>query len=213
MFCDIPLYRSSEMYKKIIFIILSISFIFSNNEIYGIHPSLQSVFIPGWGQTTLKNKKHANTFISIEFALWTAYLGSYTFSKHQKNQYQSFAANHASVNPKNKNHNYWVDIGNYIDIDHHNEEHLRWRNFDQLYAEEDSWYWDSNHNMEKFENMRINSDLMKKNCKYILGAIPLNHIISAIDSLYLLRSLEGNKITFSPFFGKQQTGLRLLIEL
>ena len=29
-------------------------------------------------------------------------------------QYQSYAAEYAGVNPKNKNHKYWVDIGNYI---------------------------------------------------------------------------------------------------
>ena len=49
-----------------------------------MHPSLQSFLFPGWGQTTLNNKKHARTFTFIELTLWATYLGSYTFSKHQK---------------------------------------------------------------------------------------------------------------------------------
>ena len=201
------------MYKNFVVILFLLNISVLSNKIFGMHPSLQSAVMPGWGQTTLKNKKHARAFAFIEFTLWTTYIGSYTFSNHQKNKYRSFATKHASVNPENKNHNYWVDIGNYIDIEHHNEEHLRWRTFDQLYAEKDKWYWDSYENMKKFESMRINSDLLKKNCEYILGAITLNHIISAIDSLYITRTRDVNKITIYPLLGKYQNGLKLLIRI
>ena len=201
------------MHKKIVLIIFSCCFFVHSNNTHGMHPSLQSFLFPGWGQTTLNNKKHARTFTFIELTLWATYLGSYTFSKHQKFQYQSFAANHASVNTEYKNHDYWVDIGNYIDIDHHNEEHLRWRIFDELYTEKDSWYWDSHRNMKKFENMRIKSDMLKKNCEYIIGAMTLNRILSAIDSLYLLRSLKTKKIAFFPIIGEKQNGLKFVFKI
>ena len=201
------------MHKKIVLIIFSCCFFVQGSNTYGMHPSLQSFLFPGWGQTTLNNKKHARTFTFIELPLWATYLGSYTFSKHQKFQYQSFAANHASVNTEYKNHDYWVDIGNYIDIDHHNEAQLRGRIFDELYTEKDSWSWDSHRNMKKFENMRIKSDMLKKNCEYIIGAIALNRILSAIDSLYLLRSLQTEKIAVFPIIGEKQNGLKFVINI
>ena len=52
-----------------------------------------------------------------------------------------------------------------------------------------------------------------KNCEYILGAITLNHIISAIDSLYKTRTRDVNKITIYPLLGTYQNGLKLLIRL
>ncbi len=106
-----------------------------------------------------------------------------------------------------------VDIGNYIDINHHNEEHLRWRSFDEIYDDKDKWYWDSHENMKIFESMRINSDILQKNCEYILGAITLNHIISAIDSLYLIRSKKSNELTVLPILSRHQNGLQFLIWL
>ena len=52
-----------------------------------------------------------------------------------------------------------LHIGNYIDHDAHNSEHSRWRNFNELYYENDGWQWDSLSSMEKFENYRIKSDI------------------------------------------------------
>ena len=77
-------------------------------------------------------------------------------------QYQSFAIEHAGVDDRDKNHKYWVDIGNYIDMEHHNSEHLRWRYIDELYSETDAWNWDTRKNIKKFESMRIKSDMLAK---------------------------------------------------
>ena len=155
---------------------------------------MQSFLFPGWGQTTLNNKKHARTFTVIELTLWATYLGSYTFSKHQKLQYQSFAANHASVNSAHKNHDYWVDIGNYLSLEYHNEEHLRWRQINDIYDQEFNWAWKSKNHMRKFEKMRIESDQFIKFGEYTLGMITLNHIISSINSLYLTKLNDDLKI-------------------
>ena len=61
--------------------------------------------------------------------------------------------------------------------------------------------------------MRIKSDMLKKNCEYIIGAITLNRILSAIDSLYLLRSLQTKKIVFFPIIGVEQNGLKFVIKI
>ena len=180
-------------------------------ESFELNPILKSALIPGWGETVLDNNKRARFFSTIELSLWTTCLATYTFSYHQMLQYQSFAVEHAGVDVTGKNHKYWVDIGNYIDLEHHNAEHLRWRIMDELYDQGDAWVWDSASNMKKFEAMRINSDLLAKRGMDILVAVAVNHIISAIDALYLSRLVEIESVAVLPMFGNNSHGLKLQI--
>ena len=124
-------------------------------------------------------------------------------------QYQSFAVEHAGVDAENKDHKYWVDIGNYIDIDQHNSEHLRWRYLDEIYDESDRWLWDNKNNMKNFESMRIRSDMLAKTGEYVIGAIIMNHLLSAIDTLYLLRLKKENDVTIIPIIKESNYGLML----
>ena len=178
-------------------------------ESFELNPILKSALIPGWGETVLDNNKRARFFSTIELSLWTTCLATYTFSYHQMLQYQSFAIEHAGVDARDKNHKYWVDIGNYIDMEHHNSEHLRWRYIDELYSETDAWNWDTRNNMKKFESMRIKSDMLAKTGEYIIGGIVMNHILSAIDSLYLIRLNKVDNMTIIPMFDKDSYGLVL----
>ncbi len=196
------------MIKIILFLFISLL----NGQNIIIHPFIKSAILPGWGETSLNSKKRAYTFSFIELSLWTSYLGAYSFSFNQKRQYETFAAEHAGVNINGKNHSYWVDIGNYIDMGQHNAEHLRWRLIDEVYdQEDDKWTWDSKENMKKFETMRINSDMLLKTSEYILGAITLNHILSSIDSLYLSRLKREKEFSFYPLIGIYKNGLQLII--
>jgi len=191
--------------------ILLIFFLFGTLHSQTIHPFIKSGILPGWGEISVNKKNRARTFTFIEISLWTSFIGAHAFSFHQARQYEAFAVEHAGVVVESKNHNYWVDIGNYLDIEDHNSEHLRWRLMDEIYDETDKWEWDSRANMKKFETMRIKSDLLLKMSEYILGAITLNHVISAIDALYLTRLMENNKISFYPMLEKDNNGLQIVI--
>ena len=199
------------MFKRLI-----ITFILSSvamGKPFELNPVLKSSLIPGWGEAVLENNKRARLFSSIELSLWTACLATYTASYHQMLQYQSFAVEHAGVDADNKDHKYWVDIGNYIDIDQHNSEHLRWRYLDEIYDESDRWLWDNKNNMKNFESMRIRSDMLAKTGEYVIGAIIMNHLLSAIDTLYLLRLKKENDVTIIPIINESNYGLMLSFRL
>jgi len=197
------------VFKKTIIALLFSGILLSKTP--RIHPVVRSAILPGWGETTLGNTKRAKIFTLTEVTLWTACLGVYTFSYHQALVYESFASEHAGVDVNGKNHKYWVDIGNYIDLEHHNAEHLRWRKMDELYDQGDVWVWDSASNMKKFEAMRINSDLLAKRGMDILVAVAVNHIVSSIDALYLFRLKKIESVAVLPMFGKNSRGLKLQI--
>ena len=174
------------MSKKITVII---TFLFLLSNLNGakikLHPAVKSGLFPGWGEVSLSKSSQSRFFILLEITLWSSCMGLYQFSNHKKLQYQSYAAKYAGVNPKNKNHKYWVDIGNYINLEQHNAEHLRWRYINDLYDNNYSWSWQSKYHMKKFEKMRIESDMLLKYGEYVIGMITLNHIVSSINSLYL----------------------------
>ena len=183
------------MLKKIISILIFISFISSlKANGYKIHPSLKSALIPGMGESSLSKTTQSKFFNLVELTLWSTFLGFQNFSNHKRLQYKSYAAKYAGISTENKNLKYWVDIGNYLSLNDHNEEHLRWRQINDIYNEEFNWSWKSRRHMEKFEKMRINSDKLAKYGQYTLGLITLNHIVSSINALYLSRLKDDLKI-------------------
>ena len=182
--------------KKIFIIVFLNCFLIGNNDIF--NPVIKSAIIPGWGELSLGNKKRSRVFFIIEAGLLVSGFGSYIFSKNQIKNYQSFSANHAGINIKDKNHKYWVDIGNYDSYLDYNEEHLRFREPDDLYYFADQWSWDSKINRENFKKMRINADLLTRQMNFIFGALFINRIISSIDVLYLKRLKTNPTFTIIP---------------
>ena len=195
------------MHKNIIKIIFYVSLLVYAKD-NRIHPFVKSTIIPGWGEKSLGKNDRARFFFNTEVSLWTIFVGTYTYANHTKRKYIAYAADHAGIISKGKTQKYWVDIGNYIDHRSHNSEHLRWRNINELYDEEDGWEWDSASRMEIFEDYRIKSDILFKTSGYVVGAIVLNRIISSINVLYLINLENINSISFHPLINKEHYGLQ-----
>ena len=150
-------------------------------------PVVKSLVLPGWGEYSLDNQIRGRIFVLSETVLLLAILGSYSVAQRQETEYKAYAAEHAGIDPIGKDRQFWVDIGNYSSLSTFNEEHLRWRDFIALYEDNDTWAWawDSDSNRERFENRRIASDSWRLRGSFLIGGVVLNHIVSAIDALYL----------------------------
>ena len=162
-----------------------------------LNPVIRSAIIPGWGQKSLNYPKRGRVFSYIETGVLLTILGTNTYSNNLKKNYVSFASEHANVSSGGKNHKYWVDIGNFNSVTDYNDEHLRNREASDLYPDnlEWRWVWDTDGNRNTFENKRILSDQMKLVATFGIGAIVLNHMVSAIDALYLKRLKKKNEIS------------------
>ena len=178
-----------------------------------ISPVVKSLILPGWGEYSLGNQIRGRIFVLSETMLLLAILGSYSVSKRQDTEFKAYAAEHAGISPVGKDRQFWVDIGNYSSLLAFNEEHLRWRDFNALYEDNDTWTWswDSNDNRERFENMRIASDTWMLRSSFFIGGVVLNHIVSAIDALYLskISNIKETVVSanYDPYLDK--TGLSL----
>ena len=163
-------------------------------------PVVKSLVLPGWGEYSLDNQIRGRIFVLSETVLLLAILGSYSVAQRQETEYKAYAAEHAGIDPIGKDRQFWVDIGNYSSLFAFNEEHLRWRDFNALYEDNDtwSWTWDSSNNRERFENMRIASDSWRLRGSFLIGGVVLNHIVSAIDALYLSKISNIQETVVSP---------------
>ena len=176
-------------------------------------PVVKSLVFPGWGEYYLDNKIRGRIFVFSEIMLLLSTLGSYSVAQRQDKEYKAYAVEHAGVNPTGKDKQFWVDIGNYSSLFAFNEEHLRWREFNALYENNDiwAWLWDSNNNRKRFETMRIDSDSWRQRSVFLIGGVVLNHIISAIDVLYLSRisSIQKTLVypNYNPYSNKMEFSL------
>ena len=163
-------------------------------------PVVKSLVLPGWGEYSLDNQIRGRIFVLSETVLLLAILGSYSVAQRQETEYKAYAAEHAGIDLIGKDRQFWVDIGNYSSLFTFNEEHLRWRDFNALYEDNDTWAWawDSSNNRERFENTRIASDSWRLRGSFLIGGVVLNHIVSAIDALYLSKISNIQETVVSP---------------
>ncbi len=199
-------------FKNLIIIFSQISLIFGSDQ--KLSPIVKSFILPGWGQIQHEKNNRARFFNLTETIILSGYVFSLKSSKYEKSKYISFAAKHADVVTQDKGREFWVDIGNYENIYDYNEEQLRLRS-ENIYSniEEYYWFWDDDKNRKNFEKMRIKSDFYKKSSQFFIGSLVLNHLVSAIDALYLSRLKNPLMLYFSPSFNENQIlGLQLDIK-
>ena len=174
-------------------------------------PVVKSLVLPGWGEYSLDNQIRGRIFVLSETVLLLAILGSYSVAQRQETEYKAYAAEHAGIDPIGKDRQFWVDIGNYSSLFSFNEEHLRWRDFNALYEDNDTWAWtwDSSNNRERFENMSIASDIWRLRGSFLIGGVVLNHIVSAIDALYLSKISNIQETVVSPNYNPHSDKMEL----
>ena len=194
---------AKKTFKMILFILLICAGLCNGQvkEKRELDPVIKSILLPGWGQKALGRKKRARVYNYFESGLILTIVGSSTFSNITIKNYIAFASEHAAISSSEKNHKYWVDIGNYDSITDYNDEHLRNREMDDLYPDDKkwSWDWDTDANRKAFEKKRISSDQLKLAATFGIGALIVNHIVSAIDVLYLKRVIADGKLSIKAY--------------
>ncbi len=144
---------------------------------------LRSLILPGAGEYYLGKKNLALAFFATEVTLWLSYLAFQQYGKWVRQDALAFAATHSGAKIAGKPSQFFVDIGNYLDIYQYNDAKLRFGEYEKYYAEADYfWSWDLDSSRQKFENMRIASDRARNRSTYVLGAVFANHLISAIHA-------------------------------
>jgi len=150
---------------------------------------LFSFLLPGAGEYYAGSKKMALTFIGSEVLIWSTYFTARTLGRWKLHDAEIWAAAHAGINLKNKNHALYIAVENYNNINDYNNAKLQQRNVAAMYPENEvySWQWDSKASRRQFEKIRVSSDAWFGRSKFIIAGVILNHLISGIDAVRLVK--------------------------
>lgn len=149
-----------------------------------------SLILPGWGESYTGNSGYTKVFFSIEAFSWGMLIANSLRVSWLTDDYQTWAYQHAGITRGTKEDQYWIDIGKYDNIYEYNEQRRRDRYVDAIYEENASnfWQWDSRSNRFKYDALRIEARELENNEVYYVGAIVLNHLVSAINALRLAKA-------------------------
>ena len=201
--------------KTVIIISIFCAIAFSQNS-NGLSPIVKSFLLPGWGEYALEKPNRGRIFILSETALWTSFAGALIVSNNYTDLFQAYAADYAGVETSGKDRQFWVDVGNYESLNGHNEEHLRFRDYDAIYPMNSEWHWEwtSEEKRLQYRDYRVASDTWNLGAKFIAGSIVINHIVSAIDALYLQRISQIEAVSMQPMINMENgySGLALSIQ-
>jgi len=170
-------------------------------------PFFKSLLVPGWGQLSKGKRFKAYAFFAVEATLVTSLITFQTYKGWLEEDYETFACQHAGVTG-GKDHQFYVDIGNWQDNTDFNEQRLRDRQFDRLYTNPaDSWNWDAEENRLHFKSLRIDADRAGQKSLMVLGVLILNHLFSAVDASGKSDSKSGKITVESRQDGQVSVGL------
>lgn len=165
---------------------------------------LRSIVVPGWGQIIEDKRSLGYTFLTAEAILIAGIIGLRTHASWLEEDYKTLADQHAGIDG-NFDHQFYVDIGNWMTRIDYNEQRLRDRYYDAVYTDPNfDWSWDSDGNRRKFRELRIASDNSRQISILLVGGMVINHFISAIEAGRGIKAKEDKKATLNVDFNSRQ---------
>jgi hypothetical protein len=172
--------------------------------------TLYSLLVPGMGELYVGEfGSSGKYFLGAEGALWLTYGVFDVYGNSLRDDSRAFAVTHAGADISGKDDQYYVDLGNFVSTAAYNEKKLRDREVDKLYdpAAGYTWQWDSDASRATFRDRRVASDNMYNNRKFIVAAVLINHVASAINAA---RAAIAHNRDIDNALGDLQFGARVL---
>jgi len=147
--------------------------------------ALYSLLVPGMGEIyTGEFSSSGKYFLIAEGALWLTFTVFEVYGNALQTDSRSFAVANAGIDPSGKDDQFYVDISNFLNVYDYNEAQLRDRELRQVYdpAGGYAWQWNSDASRQLYRDQRISSVNMFNNEKFIVAAVIVNHVLSAINA-------------------------------
>ena len=149
---------------------------------------LLSFAVPGLGQYYAGSTGYAKLFIASELAIWTGYYYNGMMKDARGQDYYSYAALHAGVNPSGFGTSYLNVIGAFKSSFEHNAYKQQTTANPVLYSGNQSWNWDSEESRLRYRSLRERELDYENNLKYCIAGVVLNHFIAGLHASKLTNS-------------------------
>jgi hypothetical protein len=145
---------------------------------------IYSLVLPGMGELYAGGFESGKYFLIAESGLWLTFASLELYGHWVQNDARMFAASYASASIEGKDDQFYVNVGNFINVYEYNEKKLRDRELGKVYDPNGPfyWQWDSDESRARFRELRVKSDNVLNNVRFVVGGIILNHIASAINA-------------------------------
>lgn len=146
--------------------------------------AIYSLVVPGAGELYADGFSSGKYFLIAEGALWLTYTALNVYGNSLQDDARSLAVARAGVNTQGKDDQFFIDIGNFKDINEYNEKQLRDREDEKLYDPRAgyAWRWESDDLRAQYRAQRIDAENMFNNRKFVVAAVIINHVASAINA-------------------------------
>ncbi len=156
-----------------------------------------SLLLPGMGELYAGGFASGKYFLFAESGLWLTFTSFEVYGRWVQNDARKFAGSHASVQTDGKDDLFFINIANFNNVYDYNEKKLRDRDLASLYDPNGPffWQWDTEQSRTRFRDLRVKSDNILNNVRFVAAAIVVNHVASAINAARL--AIGWNKGTSS----------------
>jgi len=153
-----------------------------------------SLLLPGMGELYADRFDNGRYSLVAEAALWLTYASFQQYGNWLQGDARSFATAHAGTVSSGKDDQFYVNLGNFSNMYDYNDKKLLERNLTEVYDPSQGYYWnwDSDASRQRFRSLRISSDKVLNNSRFVVGAIVVNHILSALNAARLVRQYNKN---------------------
>ncbi|MEX1138758.1 MAG: hypothetical protein WEB33_04325 [Bacteroidota bacterium] len=140
-----------------------------------------SLVLPGAGEMYAGNVRTGTYLMAADGALWLTYAGFVLHGNWIMDDARTFASMKAHADFNGKDDRFDVDIGNFLSTEEYNETRLRNREYDEVYSGASyQWNWTQESDRRHYRNLRIKSDQIHQASEFVVGALVVNRIVSAL---------------------------------
>lgn len=148
---------------------------------------IYSLFVPGMGQLYANRFDVGKYYMISEAVLWLGYASFTVYGDWLIKDAYNYAALHAGVNNSNKDKtdNFYVNIANYDNVDQYNNDMLEKGQYSNVYYPGSGFdfHWNSVAEREIYRSDKLAADRIHNDRLFIVGAVLVNHLISAISAI------------------------------
>lgn len=153
---------------------------------------IYGLFVPGMGHLYSNRFNSGKYFLVSEAALWLTYAAFTIYGNWLLDDAYNYASTHAGITTsgKEKDDKFYIDIANYDNVDEYNNEMLRFGEYDKLYLPENGYYfwWNSTEERRQYRSDKIAGDRTLNDRLFVVGAVLINHVVSAISAVIAANS-------------------------
>jgi hypothetical protein len=154
---------------------------------------IYSLLLPGMGELYADGYSSGKYFTIAEGTLWGIFIGMNTYANWQKDRYVAYAVTNGDINTSGKDADYYATIGEYSSITQFNDAQALNHDFETMYnVETHYWNWPTTEQRKAYRGMWTSSEQTFNDVRFVVGALILNRIASAINAVRLVSAYNKN---------------------